>query len=502
MASGLCVQRLAAIFAVVAIFGLGASRAPASPRPDFFGLSAPELYSMSLDGRFSLRDSALDHIEAAGIDTVRTEIGWRDVEPNPPVNGVHTYNWQPLYGHIAALAEHGQSLAPMIMAPPAWAQPAASAGFCQRRGGLDPARVADYATFVSAVAKTLGRDGSYWRWAATYRPDLPQRPITSYEIFNEPNWDPFWCPEIDPETYATALAAAADAIHAVDPQARVSLGGLVVLEQDQYAGSHLLGMATKRFLERMTAAVPGLGSRIDAVAVHTYWATPAANLRALGLVEGWLDDAGLGDESLVVSEYGWRSGGPAGGLAEGERAQMIADYTDSLTRLARTDCRIVGIFPHDWITPRVNTADPEHWYGLADPLTGAPLASGVAYADTIDAYENRTAAQQPTPDTCHPATAEEPPPPVDVTGPEVSIRRRSKAGVKPVTFALTASDPAGVSALEYRLDGRAWRSTTGKVKMKRPGSRRHVIAARAVDGSGNTGNATSLAWRLRPARAR
>ena len=190
----------------------------------------------------------------------------------------------------------------------------------------------------------------------------------------------------------------------------------MVLEQDQYAGSHLLGMATKRFLERMTAAVPDLGSRIDAVAVHTYWATPAANLRALGLVEGWLDDVGLGQESLVVSEYGWRSGGPAGALEEVERAQMIAEYTDSLTR---TNCKVVGIFPHDWITPRINAADPEHWYGLADPLTGAPLASGVAYANTIDAHKTfRRPAARPL-DTCHAAVGEETTPAVDPSEPAV-----------------------------------------------------------------------------------
>lgn len=489
---------LAALLATVTVCGVAAARSDAAtPPPDFFGVSAPELYSMSLDGRFQLRDNALEHIQAAGIDTVRTEIGWRDVERTAPVDGVHNYDWAAMYGHVTALAEHGQSLAPMIMAPPAWAQTTASAGSCQRRGGIDAAHVDDYAAFVAEVASVFGRNGTYWRWAAANRPAISARPITNYEIWNEPNWDSFWCPGVDPETYATMLAKAADAIHAVDPQATVSLGGLVILEHDQYDGSHLSGMATQTFLGRMTAAVPNLAAKIDAVAIHLYWAAPADDLRALSLVEGWLDDAGLGDESIVVSEYGWRSGGAAGALSEVQRAQMIRDSSDSL---ARTNCNVVGIYPHNWISPRLDTANPEEWYGLADPLTGAPLASGVAYADVITSYKHGSASQQPTLDVCQ---ADGPAPvAADTTGPQITVKRRSPMRSRPVRFAVAATDPAGIAKIQYRLDGRGWRTTTGTVTVRRPGSTRHHVDARAFDSLGNVSASSRLRWRLHPRHAR
>jgi hypothetical protein len=481
---------LAALLATVTVCGVAAARGDAAtPPPDFFGISAPELYSMSLDGRFQLRDDALEHIQAAGIDTVRTEIGWRDVERTAPVAGVHTYDWTAMYRHVTALAEHGQSLAPMIMAPPAWAQTAAPAGACERRGGIDAAHVDDYAAFVSEVAKVFGRNGAYWRWAAINRPAIAQRPITSYEIWNEPNWDSFWCPDVDPETYAAMLAKAADAIHVVDSRATVSLGGLVILEQDHYNGSHLSGMATQTFLRRMTAAVPNLASKIDAVAVHIYWATPADDLRALSLTAGWLDDAGLGEESIVVSEYGWRSGGAAGALSEEQRAQMIRDFSDSL---ARTNCNVVGIYPHNWIGPRLDATNPEDWYGLADPLTGAPLASGVAYAGVINSYEHGSASQQPTLDVCDadgPAAVA-----ADTTGPQITVKRRSPMRSRPVVFAVAATDPAGVADVQYRLDGRAWTTTTGAIRIKR--RRWHRVEARAFDGYGNVGTATALRLRI------
>jgi hypothetical protein len=477
-------ERSAAVLAAIAILGGSASQSSAATAPgkDFFGISAPELYSMSVDGRSALRDAALEQIQAAGIDTVRTELGWRDLEPTAPVGGVHAYNWAQLYPHIAALAEHGQRLAPMIMAPPAWAQPASSAGACQRRGGIDPSHVGDYAAFTAEVARIFGRNGTYWQWATANRPEMPQRPITSYEIFNEPNWDYFWCPDIDPETYAVALGKAADAIHAVDPRATVSAGGLVVLEADQYEGAHLTGMATETFLRRMVAAVPDLASRIDAVAVHTYWATPADDLRALSLVDNWLDRVGLGNESLIVSEYGWRSGGPAGAVSEAQRALMIRDYSDSL---ARTDCNVIGIYPHSWITPRLDPANPEHWFGLADPQTGAPLAAGVAYAGVVDSYEHGSASQQPTLDVCAGDTA----------GPEVNLSR-SNRHARPVTFVVDATDPGGVVKMQYRLDDGDWRPTKGTIRIKRSGNAKHTLRARAFDSSGNVSAVSRLRWRL------
>jgi hypothetical protein len=255
-------------------------------------------------------------------------------------------------------------------------------------------------------------------------------------------------------------------------------------------------MATETFLRRMTAAVPDLASKIDAVAVHMYWATAADDLRALSLTAGWLDDAGLGDESIVVSEYGWRSGGQAGALSEAQRAQMIRDSSDSL---ARTNCGVVGIYPHNWISPRLDAANPEDWYGLADPLTGAPLASGVAYAEVINSYKHGSASEQPTLDVCH---ADAPVPvAADTAGPQDTVKRRSPMRSRPVLFTVAATDPAGVAKIQYRLDGRAWKTTTGAVTVRRPGSTKHQVDARAFDRLGNVSESSRLRWRLRPRHA-
>lgn len=347
---------------------------------EFFGLSAPELYSLSLDGRFALRDRALAEIERAGIETVRTQIGWRDVEPRPPLLGVHDYEWDAVSRHVLALAEHGQRLMPMLMAPPRWAQAPGAAATCQRRGMVDEDHIDDFAAFAGQVARLYGRDGQFWRYHDFWRPDLAKRPITTYEIWSEPNRDAFSCPAVRPDVYARAVAAAAKAIHAVDPRAKVTVGGLVILERDQLAGERVVGMRTRRFLEEMVAAVPDLAQRIDAVALHTYWATPADNLWAIALAEGWLEEAGLGDEHLIVSEFGWQTGQGPGAVSEATKSQFVGTYADAL---ARIDCRVDAVFPHAWITARADPLDPEDWFGMADPATGEPLASARAYERAV-----------------------------------------------------------------------------------------------------------------------
>jgi hypothetical protein len=475
---------LAKLLAATALLfsSAAAETTAATPPDDFFGVSAPELYSMTLDGRWALRDAALGYIEDAGIDTVRTEIGWRDVEPAAPVNGVHTYNWTSMFNHVYALAQHGQSLTPMMLAPPGWAQDPASAGACQRRGGITAESVDDYAAFVRAVAEMFGRGGAYWDWAAVYRPALPQRPITTYELWNEPNWDSFWCPDINPEVFAAAVAEAGDAIHAVDPQATVSVGGLVVLESNQFdANGHLTGMKTRAFIQRMSAAEPELASKVDAVALHTYWDTPDDNLRALSLVEGWLDEFGLGRERLVVSEYGWRSGG-LGGILEGSRAPMMRDYTD---KLARTNCGVTQIFPHSWITPRINGTNPEDWFGMAEPLTGAPMPTGIAYAEAIESYRSGSASEQPTLDVCSPDPA--------VPGaPALTAKPANPSTSASARFEYSES---AASTWRCRLDQQGWEPCPAAGKdVSGLGDGTHTFAVQAVNSLGEAGPETTYEW--------
>ena len=51
---------------------------------DFYGVSAPDLWDMSVQNQNAKRDGELDGMKAAGIDWVRVEIGWPRWSRSPP----------------------------------------------------------------------------------------------------------------------------------------------------------------------------------------------------------------------------------------------------------------------------------------------------------------------------------------------------------------------------------------------------------------------------------
>ena len=471
---------------------------------DFFGVSAPELYSKSLANDLASRtllDASLTAIDAAGIDTVRTSAGWREAEPAPPSQGAHSYNWAVLDRHVMALASHDQRLLAQFNAPPGWAQAAASADACQRRGGLDPARIGDYAAFAAAFARRYGRDGEFWTWAEAQRPSLPYLPVTTFELWNEPNWAAFWCPSVDPETYAEAVSAAADAIHAVDPGATVAVGGLVLIQESQYYDDGTMkGMATREFLDRMVAAVPSLGADVDAVAIHTYGATVDDNIWLLGWASEQLSAVGLGDERIVISEFGWPTSGSPRAVPEAERALRLGELAG---RLARTDCDLVSISPHNWLTAQQDPSDPEDWYGLADPVTGLPLPSAAAYAEQVARYEGGAPPPQAAErlDVCpdDPSTgtppAGEDTPPAGPGRPKLELlsapRHRTRDRTPTVRF-----ETRNAAGAEYSLHRGRWLAADSPLTLRRLRSGRHALRLRAIAADGEASSAYRVRFRV------
>lgn len=78
--------------------------------------------------------------------------------------------------------------------------------------------------------------------------------VEYYEIWNEPNIN-YWNPTPNPEDYGRLFKAAADAIHATDPKAKVVFGGLSGADR----------MFTKRALDACDCA-----ANIDVVGYHIY----------------------------------------------------------------------------------------------------------------------------------------------------------------------------------------------------------------------------------------
>ena len=116
------------------------------------------------------------------------------------------------------------------------------------------------------MVERYGPNGVYWR--GRYHADFGQNatplPISSWQIWNEPNLKKYWVPYPDPRKYGTLLQLSHSAITSVDPNAQIVLGGL--------PGYPSSGIRAWEFLKQLYNKVPSAKRNFDAAALHPYGA--------------------------------------------------------------------------------------------------------------------------------------------------------------------------------------------------------------------------------------
>jgi len=192
---------------------------------------------------------------------------------------------------VEVAASHGLTVLPFLYSTPSWLAKATTLpveNAHQKRA---------WKGFVEAAVERYGPRGQFWREHA----QLPQRPIRTWQIWNEANFFYFAFP-VSPSGYAQTLELAHSAVKAADPGARVLLSGLFG-KPDQGGRK---GMPAASFLQALYR-VPGIKADFDGVALHPY-AFHVDDLEAL--VEGMREvvvrnhDSGAG---LYITEMGWGS---------------------------------------------------------------------------------------------------------------------------------------------------------------------------------------------------
>jgi hypothetical protein len=197
--------------------------------------------------------------------------------------------------------------------------------------------------------------------------------VADYEIWNEPDNPVFWYPTPSPATYTQMYAAAAQAITAVDPSARVLVGGLT---------------RPAEFLGAMLAADRQL--RVQGVAIHPYGVDPSAVLANVASARQALDQLGLGSTPLYVTEFGWTTR-PAG-ATDGAPERLRPEYLrDTLARLGASGCGVDAALVYTWVTPELNPGDREDWFGI-NPPSGESGSDVTAFHDGLRAGRAATPA--------------------------------------------------------------------------------------------------------------
>jgi polysaccharide biosynthesis protein PslG len=336
---------------LLAVCALGASAASATAAPgDYFdgrvGVSSHLVWHGSSEAAAEMR-----RLKSGSVDWVREDFRWDLVEPAPG-----SFDWRRTDNLMAAAAQSGVDVLGVLGYSARWASSDPSGGGDIHYPPRDPA---DYARYALAVVERYGRNGTFW----ISRPDLPQRPLTAVELWNEPWGFWFWKPNPDPAAYARLARAGAEAINAVRPETTVLISGdILTFRSDDLGG---------RWLSSVLAADPGLGGLIDAYSTHPY---PSPRDRSpLDTSSGpdfRFNRAHLTNEAAApygavkpiwITEVGWST---AAGVSDAVSEATQADYLAKATAHALSVQNVARMFVFSWTRSSGAAGDREGNYGL------------------------------------------------------------------------------------------------------------------------------------------
>ena len=276
----------------------------------------------------------------------RTDTFWATAEPQPPVDGKLTYSWSYDNRVALALARAGLRWQPIVDYATWWS----GDGAAGPEAGLAPGYIGYYAAYAQAFARRFGVGGTFWK----NTPGVPYLPVKVFEIWNEPDIPIFWEPTPNLAEYAALYLYTRAAIHAVDPTAKVIIGGLV------YASTSL---------PALYAAQPSLRGNTDGVAIHPYRGSADAMETAVNYDISL--DASTVDAPIYINEYGW-NGTP--GTWQGVTEAKREDYTKQATELIARDPDVVDMEPFCWGCGQ----DYDSAFELYNTPAGAAYARAIA----------------------------------------------------------------------------------------------------------------------------
>ena len=313
----------------------------------------------------------LDLAQAAGVTTIDTDVVWAALDQGDfdGSEARSTYDWKGLDRLVREAEARGMKVNFQIATTPDWVHPylAQEVPDKEVRKWYAPrgrAELVHFSAFVEDVARRYkGR-------------------VNHYEVWNEPNHEPFWRSGPDPGEYAALLRAAYTSLKAADPAARVVYGGLSL---------NNLGYLLE-YYRAVKSSYPEAASKnyfFDALGLHPY-EHPYHPQRAPGRYEqdvigplndgeydyiGEVDGNFLGfrrmkklmdaeehssAKRLYLSEFGYRI--VTGRLSDERRAHFLK----RAYKLARSYPYVEGMC---WFTFYANdTADPPEWAMLDEDL--------------------------------------------------------------------------------------------------------------------------------------
>jgi Glycosyl hydrolase catalytic core len=230
-----------------------------------------------------------DLARRSGVELVREDLDWAGVERAPG-----RLDWRRYDAIVAVAARRGLTVLPIVGGTPRWAG---------ARPNAVPTDPRTYARFLARAAARYGPRGTFWR----AHPELPARPASHLELYNEPFLPAGDDPSPGPAAYARLVRAAVPVARRANPRVRFLIAGETTWTSD---------FETYRpWMEALYAAVPELGRYFDALSIHPYSAdppthyTPRADTRwqtpRIEEIRRTLTAHGDSGKPVWVTEIGW-----------------------------------------------------------------------------------------------------------------------------------------------------------------------------------------------------
>lgn len=294
--------------------------------------------------------AGLGRVAGSGADTMRRLLSWHGIERAPG-----QLDWSRTDGIYRQLIRQGTRPLWVLAGAPCWASALGSA--------CDPTRPGN------AVGVDHADDLARFLAAATRR--YPES--LGFEVANEQNLAVYWRGGLHPGDYATLLGAAADAVHAADPEMAVISGGLAPTE------SRSVGKLPWRGYVRAIYAA-GVDERIDAIGFHPYAAREPgqelapATARLIREVRRLLRSLGDREMPIWVTEVGLSTAGPYAVSAAEQARGLVRIYR----HLRRLDVAVIIIHR---LVDRIFPAYPgDAGFGVIGPDAVTPKPAYCALA--------------------------------------------------------------------------------------------------------------------------
>ncbi|HEY2320842.1 MAG TPA: hypothetical protein VGH67_21220 [Solirubrobacteraceae bacterium] len=328
---------------------LAALAVPATAGATTYGAEVGGVFTSQVRGQWTADQvmSSLRSLRAAGGRVARADSDWAGAEVQRPVRGHRAYDWS--YDDLIAieLAQSGLRWQPDLAFAPQWAE-VHRARIIRGAGGsfvafLPPAHNGDFAAYAGAFMHRYGPGGAFWRAHRT----LPDLPVTTLEVWNEPDNTHDWGNGINLQDYARMYEAVRSAIRHVDRHAQVVSGGLAW---------------TMSSLPRLLKAFSH--KPLDAVAFHPYAATPTGTVALARYAITQMREYGRDHTPLLANEYGWTSLTDTWGST---RPGNVSRYSyQALVGLSRLP--LAYILPFQWADPSWGLSDGTYARALHDLL--------------------------------------------------------------------------------------------------------------------------------------